>query len=235
MKKVIGVTPRTNILNDSDIFNVYQNYFDAIIKAGGIPVMLPIAKKEDLKQIMNNIDGLLITGGKDINPNLYNEEVKSYSILADEKEDNNDLNLIEIALNKKIPILGICKGLQILNVYFGGSLYQDIFEEYGTDINHSQSKLIPKPKNDSMNYNTKFNKNTLLYNIFGDEYTINSFHHQAIKDIANNFTISSISTDGIIEAIEDLDKKILAVQWHPERLVYDSKHFEIFKRFINMC
>ena len=234
MKKIIGVTPRVNNIYETDIFNVYQNYFEAIIKAGGIPVMLPITSKDDLEVVMKNIDVLLITGGNDVNPSLYNEEV-TYSKPTELKEDINDLNLIDIAINKKIPIFGICKGLQILNVYFKGSLYQDIPMQYDETIQHSQNLLDPKPNNDSMIYKTNFVKGTLMYEIFNKEYTINSFHHQSIKDVPSQITISSKSDDGIIEAIEILDKKIIAVQWHPERLIYDLKHFEIFKRFVEMC
>lgn len=233
MKKIIGVTPRTNMIFETDIFNVYQNYFDAIIKAGGIPIMLPIAEKEDLEALLDYIDGLLITGGNDVNPSLYNQSV-TYSKPANLDEDLNDINLINIALEKKIPILGICKGLQIINVALNGSLYQDILKEYNTIVNHTQNENMPKPSNNSMVYGANFIKGSILYDLFGETYSINSFHHQAIKKLGNGLIATAYSDDGLIEAIE-VPNKIIAVQWHPERLIYDNKHFSIFTKFLEMC
>lgn len=231
MKKIVGVTPRNNIIYETEIFNVYQNYFEAIIKAGALPIMLPQSTNEDLEELITKIDGLLITGGNDINPVTYNEK-NIYSESGNDKEDANDINLINLALKYNKPILGICRGLQIINVAFNGSLYQDINKQNASDINHNQLELDPKPSKNSMIYKTNFKKDTPLFDIFNESYTINSYHHQAIKKLGEGLEISAISDDGIIEGIYYKDK-IVAVQWHPERLIYDEKHFEIFKRFVS--
>ena len=233
MKKIIGVTPRVNKINNQDSFSVYQNYFEAIIKAGALPILLPVADKEDLKQIMANVDGLLVTGGNDVNPSLYGEE-NTHSSPAELYEDLNDLNLINIALDTNKPILGICKGLQIVNVYFKGSLFQDIETFKKTNKNHNQHNLDPLVGLNSNTYPTRFVKDSVLYEIFDESYNVNSFHHQCIKDVGKMLKVSAYSEDNIIEPIE-LANKIICVQWHPERLIHDEKHLNIFKYFVSMC
>ncbi len=224
----IAITNRTNIKENYIYSRVNIEYMNAVLKSGAFPFMLPNADKNALEEMMKEMDGLIITGGDDINPSFYNK-ANTYSEPNVIEDDINDLNLIEICLKLNKPILGICRGLQIINVYFNGSLYQDIVKEGLTNISHNQ-----KEKEKDYIYYANFDKNSILYDIFNAKYYINSFHHQAIEKLGNNLKIAAKSDDNVIEAIE-WDKKILAVQWHPEKLIDDEKHLNIFKKFNELC
>ena len=201
-----------------------EGYYQSVLKAGGIPVIIPPRYVEegddcsDLTGVLDNIDGIVFSGGGDPNPLLFGEEpvVQLHSITPE--RDLQELKLVRMAYDRQIPMLGICKGIQMINAALGGTLYQDIHsqKEGGVWVKHSQDEDRRFPS-----HTVKVENGTLLNKLFGrDTLQVNSFHHQACKDIAPCLRLSAISPDGIIEAIESNEyKSILGVQWHPETFV----------------
>ena len=201
-----------------------EGYYQSVLKAGGIPVIIPPRYVEegddcsDLTGVLDNIDGIVFSGGGDPNPLLFGEEpvVQLHSITPE--RDLQELKLVRMAYDRQIPMLGICKGIQMINAALGGTLYQDIHsqKEGGVWVKHSQDEDRRFPS-----HTVKVENGTLLHKLFGrDTLQVNSFHHQACKDIAPCLRLSAISPDGIIEAIESNEyKSILGVQWHPETFV----------------
>lgn len=209
---------------------VNNDYIESVVRAGGSPVVLPVILNEELiKRQVEAVDGVIITGGYDVNPLVYGEEPSQSQGFTYPEMDEYDLMLIKIACELKKPILGICRGLQILNVAFGGTLYQDLAQIEGCYIKHVQSS-----KGDFAGHSIEVKKDTLLYNIFGEAALVNSFHHQAIKKLAPGFTVSANSKDGVIEAIEKNEGNfIVGVQWHPEMMTGDNVNMlDIFKKLV---
>ncbi|MDD3431632.1 MAG: membrane dipeptidase [Bacteroidales bacterium] len=197
-------------------------YFEALAKAGGSPLIVPPFKgKEQIESLLDRLDAIIFTGGGDFDPALLGEEphvaLGSYNSVRDEFE----LLLLKLALDKQLPILGICRGIQLINLGMGGSLYQDIYSQHRRQcINHSQST----ERSETSHY-VELMPDTLLHSLFvKDKLAVNSFHHQGIKELAEGLKVSALSSDGIIEAVEsNIDKAILGLQWHPECLVSDNK------------
>jgi len=230
---LIGITSRT-ISRTSAEFVVGQNYTDAILRAGGAPVLLPgIADKAYCEKILSAIDGLIISGGDDMDPAFYGEEPHPKLGLVDVQKGNFEFMLTRMALRKNIPILGICGGIQMLNVAAGGTLYQDIPSQTGSGIKHSQelTKSVPS-------HYVAIEKNTRLHKILGMvKLRVNSTHHQAVKDLAKDFVVAARAADGIVEAIEMQVKRfVIGVQWHPESLAAEHPVFQkVFDTFIKEC
>ena len=204
------------------------HYIRAIQKAGGIPITLPCLEDfdvETIKRQLELVDGLLIQGGVDVTPSLYGEEPKPELDITDIQSDKFILELIKQAKERKMPIFGICKGIQILNVAYGGTLYQDL-KYAGVDSNshRQEAKTICNYK-----HTIKVEKNSLLSKIIPNKETlyVNSYHHQAVKDIGKGFIVDAKSDDGIIEAmhLDDDNHWIFAVQWHPEQQIRSDDIF----------
>ncbi|CCB86448.1 putative glutamine amidotransferase-like protein yvdE [Parachlamydia acanthamoebae UV-7] len=235
-KAIIGIS--TNFLLETagpelGQERVYVNcsYIDVIIQAGGIPLMLPFVENEEIvREQMNQIDGLILSGGIDVNPLLYGEQPHPMIGTIFPRRDTHELHLVRIAQETNKPILGICRGLQLLNVAFGGTLYQDIPHMVNTGIQHCQKaqKHVPTHQVDLMS-------GTILEEIFETSSLLtNSIHHQAIKELANGFTVNAKTKDGMIEGIEKNDGHfMLGVQWHPEMMIAsDTNMQKIFNYFI---
>lgn len=211
-------------------------YLDAVVEAGGIPVILPlIDNKEDIKKLVSIYDGFLLTGGQDINPKIYNEEKAEHCGYINQERDTMEGILLSEVLKVDKPIFAICRGFQLLNSCLGGKLYQDISIEKnnGTGSNHRQDKPYNKPI-----HKIKVKEDSLLFEIIKEsEIMVNSLHHQGIKDISPYVEEAAITDDGLIECIYLKNKKfVLGVQWHPELLYKDFKNqFSIFKAFIDSC
>ena len=216
------------------------HYIGAIQKAGGIPITLPVLEEFNIETIESQIDiidGLLIEGGIDIYPSLYGEEPKPELGETDIKTDKFIMELINQAKLKKIPILGICKGMQILNVAFGGTIYQDL--KYA-GLDSDSHRQLGDNKNDYAKHFVNVEKNSFLSKMFPDkeQLNVNSYHHQAIKDLAKDFIVDAKSDDGLIEAVHwnNEDQWIFGVQWHPERQVrFNDEFMPIFNTFIEQA
>jgi len=207
------------------------HYSEAVLQAGGIPLLLPY---EDslIQDYLKICDGLLSPGGDiDISPTLYQEEVSVENINSYEDNPRVDFEskIFLAALEKKLPIFGICAGMQLLNIVLGGSLYQDIAEQTKTTIIHSRHS-----ENDFKNVHPiEVEEGSLLNKITGKtNYIVNSFHHQAIKKLGRNLKVSAVAPDGIIEGIEMADHPFcIGVEWHPEFLGTDED-IKLFRAFI---
>lgn len=194
---------------------VQSTYINAIVKAGGRPVIIPVITDISvLRNIVKDLDGLVLTGGEDVDPLYYGEKAIPEMNEIDSVRDIYDLVLLKLATDRNIPVLGICRGEQIINVAFGGTLYQDIPTQVeDKSIKHKQSE--PREKG---THNISIINDSQLHKILGvSGASTNTFHHQAVKTTAPNFRTVASATDGIVEAIEAYpNRPIMGVQWHPE-------------------
>ena len=192
-----------------------EGYYQSILKAGGTPFIIPCYDNTDaLINTLEKLDGILLTGGADINPLFLGEEPVKELHGINPRRDRQELLLTRLAADRQIPILGICRGIQTMNAAFGGPLYQDIHSQMeGTRIKHSQEL-----DRSYASHRVTIEKDTLLHNLFkADTIAVNSFHHQAVKEAAPGFRVCARATDGVIEAMESTEyKSMLGVQWHPE-------------------
>ena len=199
-----------------------QYYVDAVNNAGGI------SEASYLPKIDTNYDGLILCGGNDINPEYYGEAING-AVNIDYKRDEVEFALLKAFVDAGKPVFGICRGCQLINVFFGGSLYQDIENvKYHRD---SEATYIV--------HNVKATTGSIAEKLYGTEFVINSFHHQAIKKLGNDLKISMLAEDDIIEGIEHKTLPVFAVQWHPEKLCLDDdtavNGAKIFEHFIKIC
>ena len=204
-------------------------YTQAIAKAGGAPVIIPeLSDPEALRSILDGLDGLVISGGADVNPLWYGESPRQALGGVEPARDLYELRLIKLATDRRMPVLGICRGLQLLNVAFGGSLYQDIPSQYPDHIGHNQD--MPGAYGSHKAY---IQAGTKLAEILGeDSVAVNSFHHQSIKALAPIFKVAALAPDRVVEAIDAYpERPIFGVQWHPEGLVQggDTTMLRIFR------
>lgn len=216
-------------VSSSERIELRQEYTLAVSKAGGIPVIMPpLTDKSEIKEWLETVKpkGILLSGGCDIEPTIYGAKPMPYNGRVSKQRDTYELLLTEVAVENRLPILGICRGIQIINVFFGGTLVQDMEAELGmTKEAHDQTKETSIGTHKiTVRPNTK--TYTLLYK---EKIFTNSHHHQCIKQLGKGLEITAKSDDGIIEAVENRNKKIIGVQFHPERM----KEFdEFFKKWI---
>ena len=196
---------------------VLDTYTKAVLKAGGLPVILPITLADSalVEEYLEMIDGLILTGGADIHPSFYGQIVLERCGEIDEERDRFEVELIHATRARDLPFLGICRGLQVLNVALGGSLYQDLSYRAGTDPTHMNSR----ERRAEPAHPVVIAPGSRLAAIIGaGELIVTSTHHQAIRDIAPGLAVSAVAPDGVIEGIEGPGRFLLAVQWHPERM-----------------
>lgn len=229
-RPVIGITAF-----DDDRHYLYAQrttYSDAVWNNGGMCIFLPCRESlEDLEQTVALCDGLIIPGGGDLDPSLYGEQKMEECGSTNLINDIYDIALIREAVRQQKPILAICRGMQAVNVAYGGTLYQDIPSQYETDVVHRWNP------NGMENYHTaNIEEDSFLFRLFNTaEIKVNTSHHQAVKDVAEGFAVTARCQDGIIEAIECLEKNIIAVQWHPERMQDEELFRQLFHDFIQRC
>ena len=193
-------------------------------------MLIPVAQnQESFETILNRVDALLLSGGPDINPKFYGEEPSGGLGEIDEGLDRMELAAARMALKKNLPIFAICRGIQVLNVSRGGTLYQDIPGQVQENINHSQ-----KADKGINTHSIRIEKETLLHRILGrKEIWVNGKHHQAVNHLASGLIVSARAVDGIVEAVEHPGKEfVLGVQWHPEgtwkKDLYSKRLFRAF-------
>ncbi|MFD1705626.1 gamma-glutamyl-gamma-aminobutyrate hydrolase family protein [Siminovitchia sediminis] len=209
---------------------VPNTYLNAVFEAGGSPVIVPSSQKyiEDPNKILDSLDGLIVIGGNDVTPELYGQEPHPETVQTDKLRDETELALIRAALDQSLPILGICRGLQLLNVALGGTLLQHVPDVYGTEKPHTGAG-----RESAFHYHKVYvEEETRLMDIFGKETIVPSSHHQAIDRLGEGLIISGVDELGLIEAVEfPAHPCCIAVQWHPEE---DYKtNMPLFKYFVS--
>ncbi len=236
MKPVIGITPS---LQDESVM-LHRDLTHAVFKAGGIPVILPYPRfhahgprQYDIEGLTERVDGLLLSGGGDIDPTLFGEEPLPGLGQITPDRDRMEIELIQHFMEKDLPVFAICRGCQILNIAAGGTMFQDLYRQRRRLLQHFQHA----PRHHASHFIT-IQTNTLLHTITGlDVYKVNSFHHQAVKDPAPDFIASATSRDGVIEAVESRRHRfVLGVQWHPENMTEtDEMAQNLFEKFVEAC
>ncbi len=199
-----------------------RSYIEELRKVGAIPWIIPLVPHdtETLQQIFERLDGVFITGGVDVDPSHYGESKLPLCGETDPDRDAVEMGLLRHALDRNLPILAVCRGIQILNVTCGGTLYQDVTSQVPAALKHDHFPTVEKPSRKFLAHEISVKPQSRLGGILGDEVVpVNSMHHQAIKNLAPNLTPTAFATDGIIEAVESMDGGyLIAVQWHPEEL-----------------
>lgn len=213
--------------------SINTDYSDAVFAAGGLPVIIPpVCTEKQISDYVSVCDGIIISGGMDISPILYGENPINECGAFDLEVDKSHIALIKETMRAEKPLLGICRGMQLINVALGGTLYQDISSQIKNSSGHRFNFL-----RDDVVHKVNINENSSLFEIIGDKSIyVNSLHHQAVKNLCSDAEKAAISDDGIIEAFTIQSKSVTAVQWHPEMLMkkYDSM-MNIFKHFVDSC
>ncbi len=215
-RPIIGITAN---YNDERLATLAEGYYSSVLAAGGSPVIIPpYGNREALVELLSMLDGVLLSGGADIDPRYMNEE-PDYNLLhtINPTRDEQELMLALLAVDRGLPILGICRGIQTLAAALGGSVHQDIYAALGSNLlNHDQSE-----ERGVATHWVNFSEGSRLAAIFGcDKLFVNTFHHQAVSRVPQGFAVSAVSPDGVIEAMEATDgRSIIGVQWHPETFI----------------
>ena len=211
-----------------------ETYIKSIRRAGGVPLIIPITTSEaELKAVLKVVDGIVMTGGEDIEPWRYGEQPMPELGGVYPERDEFDIKLIQMAAAKRLPVMGICRGVQALNVAFGGTLYQDIsvqlpasqvkhYFDYGTTRAHK----------------IEIKSGSRLHEILGGEVMVNSTHHQSVKDLAPGFVVTAVAEDGVVEAIEmENGRPVFGVQFHPETFVAagEDEFLGLFEYFVKVA
>jgi len=211
MKPLIGITCQ----QEEELVAVTRFYGEAILAAGGLPVLVPVIRNQPvLESYCRLLDGLLLSGGGDLDPSFYGEEPLRGLGAVHPERDQFELELCRLFLTSAKPVLGICRGLQVLNVALGGTLFQDLRVQYPESLEHQQKA----PKNWAT-HKVTVEASSLLREILAvPEVRVNSFHHQSVKAVGRGLRAVAWAADGVIEGVERETGFVVGVQWHPERL-----------------
>lgn len=232
MKPLIGILVT---IDDDKLTSIKYDYARSVSKLGGTPIVLPYTTDDsDIDRFISLCDGFLFSGGKDVEPSYFNEEKISDSLVIHKYRDELEFKVFNKVMSTNKPILGICRGAQVINVALGGTLYQDIPTQIPSQILHRQAEGQHEYSHDILVL-----KDTPLYQLVRgrDRIEGNSFHHQSIKELGKGLKLMATADDGIIEgAYLDGDRYLRIYQWHPEKLFDKNDHNNlIIKDFIDAC
>ncbi len=232
-RKIIGITSGfyyvdDDIFRDHKITGISEDYVIAISKASALPITIPTfkANQKDIDEYIDLIDMLILSGGEDISPDFYNEDRLPKLGRTNRLRDKHEIALLKKAIDKNIPVIGICRGMQLINSVFGGSLYQDLSYCPFPTIEH-----IQKERPEVGTQIIKFKEESFIKSYFKEDTIINSFHHQVINKLAKDFIAVASTKDNIIEAIEHKSLPIYGIQWHPEMMA--NKDNKIMQGFFD--
>jgi putative glutamine amidotransferase len=233
LSPLIGITT-SRVLNKSNIhvMSTPEAYVQAVYHAGGLPVLIPLGIADaDLEAMLARLDGLLFTGGGDVAPERYGglSHPKVYDVDLD--RDRVEINLVELAVERKMPFLGVCRGFQVINVALGGTLYEDILDQHPGALKHDYFPGYPR---DQLAHAVKIMPGSRLADILGQtEVEVNSLHHQGVRQMPGTLQLTALAPDGIPEAFELPGHPFgLAVQWHPEWLQAYAPMMRLFEEFV---
>ena len=228
MKPVILVD--ATVVEQPDVRYLQRAYYtDSVEKAGGLPLLLhPLSSEEDLLQVLDMANGVILTGSNDIDPTLYGHERHEKTKLMHRRREKFVMELARLVYERDVPVLAICGGFQSLAVTLGGSLVQHIPDSFDNALQHFTSTTKAPP------HEVEIDKTSMLHSIAGKSpLQTNSYHHQALDKVPASLTVTAHSTDGVIEAYEDTQKRFcLGVQWHPERMPGVKEHEALFSALV---
>lgn len=231
---LIGVTPSggENSLGVRT-YTIAADYTTAVERAGGIPVVLPL-HFENIPEILDRLDGVVFSGGGDIEPSIFGQDKHEKTDGIDTERDTYEIALMKQAFARDIPILAICRGAQVMNVERGGSLIQDIPSQTDSDAEHNQRAAKVGEHDIFQTATVAPGSNPITFALGTGEVNINSFHHQALGDVPDSLEVVASSEDGIVEAIHAPGQSFaIGLQWHPERLAAEhAEHQALFDTFI---
>ncbi len=231
-KPLIGLTPAYYEHKEMDRSILGKSYTDSVQRAGGLPVLIPpIIDPKDLAQLMQRLDGIILTGGDDLSPAYYDEPSEPLTPKPfHPRRGENDKQIFDYLWENKVPTLAICLGMQEVNVFLGGSLYQDIPTQVENPLTHKIGDWF------EARHDVTLAKDSLLCKLTGEKIVeTNSAHHQAIKNVSDALRIAGTCSDGLVEALEprDAGMPLIAVQWHPESETNDTVGIELFNWLIS--
>lgn len=212
-------------------------YLRALVAAGAGEDEVELVSTADGDRLRRaDFDGVLFAGGEDVDPALYEQEKKFENVKVNRARDEFEVSLLHRGLDRRLPILGICRGVQMINVGFGGTLYQDLAQEAPTELHHQQADA-GLARSDLSHTVTVTEPDSLLHQAVQGSCRVNSLHHQAIKLLGRGLRATAHSEDGLVEAVEAAEDYpfLLAVQWHPEEIVDHAEQRRIFEEFVAQC
>lgn len=230
---IAACSPRTVLIGISSgrsaagTVTLSKNYTEAVVRAGGAAVVLPTVRtREEADAVVRRMDGIIFSGGEDINPAWYGEDILNGTVEVNSARDRSDSLLARAALESGKRILGICRGEQLMNVILGGSLYQDLPTQVGEKCRHGGGNF----------HKVGVAEGSFLAMAMGsDSLLVNSYHHQGVKDTAPGITVAARAGDGLVEGYES--GRVWAVQFHPEKMLADGEEswLKLFRAFIRAC
>jgi putative glutamine amidotransferase len=217
-----------------DVYGLMPSYIEAITAAGGIPLLIPLGlSDEDMQAIFDRVDGILLPGGGDVEPKIYNGHKKVVRLWGiDPTRDRTEIYMTRAAVSQSKPIFAICRGIQVMNVALGGTLWEDILSLVPDSIDHDQPDKMPR---NHLSHTVTLSEDSGVARSMGKTMSwVNSIHHQAIRDVANELEVTATAPDGIVEAAEVPGHPFaIGVQWHPENLIGDDPAMlGLFKGFV---
>lgn len=221
-------------VDEQDRMRLRQEYVDAVTEAGGVAVVMPpLMLRSQIDAWLDTVsaDALLLTGGCDIDPQVYRERPLPALGRVSLQRDVYELELLDAAMQREMPVMGICRGLQLVNVALGGSLYQDMLTQMGGEFaKHQQTQPT-----EVATHEVAFTHGSMAESLFGTQFLpTNSHHHQCVHRVADQLTVGGTTVDGVVEALEWPEKEIFAVQFHPERMRDDNEPItQFFKNWID--
>ncbi len=227
MRPLIGITAGTD--DERNLATIPLTYINAVLAAGGKPVLIPVMPDDAAEEMLSVVDGLLFPGGVDIDPRYFNERPSQHLGRINPLLDSTEVNLCKKALSENVPMLGICRGCQLITVAAGGTLVQDIPAQIGGAMKHQQQAPRWHGSHEAL-----FDDDSLVARVYGVRRVwVNSFHHQSIKNPGDSFTVTGRALDGVSEASESKKGFRLLLQWHPEGMwEKDPVHLEPFKALV---
>jgi putative glutamine amidotransferase len=233
LRPLIGITSADQFLNGLWFNRAYAPNAQAIARAGGLPVLIPTGLDETtLRELYERLDAVLLPGGPDVDPSYYGAERHPMTVKIDDLRDQLELTVSRWAVQDDLPVFGICRGHQVLNVALGGTLVQDIPSELDSPLMHDIPDEMPR---DTRIHDVSIDESSRLASILGTtELHVNSLHHQSVEKPAPGVVVTAQSPDGVVEAIEAPDHHfVLSVQWHPEDLYRDDETMmRLFTAFV---